>query len=120
MYKLLVANSSDVSHLTIICFNSLGYIEYLVVLKHRESWQRIADVLESKARVASFCLELQKQLNMQYRSPLPVALNIKSNETSAGTMAGSTSQDEKPFTESPNYDVKIRALDALFEDKKSK
>lgn len=81
----------------------LGYIEYVVVLKHRESWQQVSLVLESKAAVSryvilggrecssvvllrvahykftscfSFCLELQKQLGLRYTAPpLPVNLN---------------------------------------------
>jgi hypothetical protein len=48
-----------------------------MLLKHRDSWQNIGVVLQSKADVTSFCLELTKKLEMRYRSPpLPVDLNV--------------------------------------------
>lgn len=54
-----------------------GFIEYIVVLQHRESWQNIGAILNSKAEVTSFTLEVAKQLGMRYRSPpLPVSLNM--------------------------------------------
>ena len=41
----------------------------------REAWQSINSILESKAEVSSFCLELSKKLDMRYKSPpLPVDL----------------------------------------------
>jgi small-conductance mechanosensitive channel len=60
----------------------LGYVEYIVFLQHRESWQSLGALLMSKARVASFCLELSKKLDMRYRSPpLPVDLTIANKES---------------------------------------
>lgn len=55
--------------------------EYKMLLTHREPWQSIAVVLQSKADVASFCLELTKKLNMRYSSPpLPVALSMSGGD----------------------------------------
>jgi hypothetical protein len=55
----------------------LGYIEYRVSLNHREAWQNIIAIIDSKAEVAAFCLELSKQLDMRVQSPaLPVDLNV--------------------------------------------
>jgi hypothetical protein len=55
----------------------LGFIEYSIVLQHRESWQNIAPVLNSKHLVNCFCLELAKKLDMRYKSPpLPVDLKM--------------------------------------------
>jgi hypothetical protein len=55
----------------------LGYVEYVIVLQHRESWQNIVAMLESKAEVQSFCLEVSKKLNMRYVAPpLPVELGF--------------------------------------------
>ena len=49
----------------------------MVTLIHRESWQNVLSIFESKAEVASFCLELSKKLGMRYESPpLPVDLSI--------------------------------------------
>ena len=55
----------------------LGYITYKIVVQHREPWQQIISVLESKATLTTYCLEVAKQLDMRYRSPpLPVDLNV--------------------------------------------
>ena len=54
-----------------------GFIEYVIVLSHRESWQNIGTILQSKADVASYCLELSKKLDMKYTAPsLPVSLSL--------------------------------------------
>jgi hypothetical protein len=56
--------------------------------------------LESKAQVASFCLELAKKLDLKYKSPpLPVDLalvkrgNEVDNELSQARLAGLTAED---------------------------
>lgn len=55
----------------------LGYIEYVVVLQHMESWQDVGDVLQSKADVASFCLEVSKKMGMRFVAPpMPVDLSM--------------------------------------------
>jgi hypothetical protein len=53
----------------------LGYISYVLVLQHVESWQNIGAVLESKAEVSSFCLEVTKQMEMRFVSP-PKPINL--------------------------------------------
>jgi len=51
--------------------------QYVIALGHRSSWQDVGVILQSKADVASFCLELAKKLNMRYTAPpLPVDLNV--------------------------------------------
>lgn len=53
----------------------LGYIEYVMVLQHRERWQNVVVMLNAKAEFSSFALEVAKKLNMPYRAPpLPVDL----------------------------------------------
>ena len=55
----------------------LGFIEYVVVLQHVEKWQNGGPIAQSKANVASFCLEAMKKLDMRYVAPpKPVNLNI--------------------------------------------
>jgi hypothetical protein len=55
----------------------LGYIEYMIIVQCRSSWQKIGSVLDSRAKVNSFCLELQKQLDMRYVAPpMPINLNL--------------------------------------------
>ena len=75
----------------------LGYIEYVVILQHRESWQSLPAILNSKAEFSSYCLELQKKLGMKYIAPrLPVDLNLSSSGAGgAGGGAGDQSQLER-------------------------
>jgi hypothetical protein len=62
--------------------SDLGFIEYVIILQHRESWQNVGTILESRATVASFCLEVQKQLDMKYHSPpMPIDLNVGTTTT---------------------------------------
>ncbi len=55
----------------------LNYIEYVIVATHREMWQNIAPILQSKADLASFSLEVSKKLNLRYENPpKPVHLSM--------------------------------------------
>ena len=66
-----------------------GYIEYVVVLHHRDSWQQIGSILESKAAVMSFCLEVQKKLGMRYVAPsTPVDLTMKNPQVLTSMFQG--------------------------------
>lgn len=47
----------------------VGYIAYVLVLQHVESWQNIGPILKSKADLSSFCLEVCKQMDMRFISP---------------------------------------------------
>jgi hypothetical protein len=106
----------------------LGYIEYVVVLQHRESWSMVTEILQSKADVSSFCLELQKQLEMRYHAPaLPVDLtmdmtaNSSSNTTKVATGEKSTSSNS-PMTPTRRESLEdnVRAIAQMFETKKAK
>jgi hypothetical protein len=56
---------------------NLGYVEYFVAATHREGWQQIGALLQSKADLSSFALELQKRMDIRYRAPpLPVDLSM--------------------------------------------
>lgn len=60
----------------------LGFHEMVVVLQHRESWQNTGALLVSKAEVTAFCHELQKKMDMRYKSPpLPVDLTVNRGGT---------------------------------------
>jgi len=55
----------------------LGYIQYVVVMQHVESWQNIGAILQSKADVASFCLEVSKKMDMRFFAPpMPIDLRV--------------------------------------------
>jgi hypothetical protein len=52
-----------------------GFVEYLIVIMHRDGWQMVGQVLDSKANLSSYCMEVTKQLGLTYRAPpLPVDL----------------------------------------------
>ncbi len=79
-----------------------GYVEYRIICQHREAWQNIGThlkylqffyfccttnltkrqcsfkkgpILQSKADLSSFCLELSKKLDLRYVSP-PMPVNL--------------------------------------------
>mmetsp|Transcript_997 Transcript_997/g.2206 ORF Transcript_997/g.2206 Transcript_997/m.2206 type:complete len:135 (-) Transcript_997:36-440(-) len=55
----------------------LNYIEYVIVATHREMWQNIGPILQSKADLASYSLEVSKKLNLRYHNPpKPVHLSL--------------------------------------------
>merc|ERR1712176_970862 len=60
-----------------------GYVEYKVILQHRESWQQIGALLASKADVQQFAFQLTKDLDMGYQSP-PMPIIVDKNEDGAG------------------------------------
>ena len=55
-----------------------GFIGYTVVAQHRNSWQAIGSIIESRANLTTYCLEVSKQLGMRFvLPPLPVNLTMK-------------------------------------------
>lgn len=62
----------------------LGYIAYIVILNHVESWQNIGAIKQSQADVASFCLEVSKKMAMRFIAPpMPVDLRLEENSLAA-------------------------------------
>ena len=44
--------------------------------RHREAWQEVGQVLDSKANLTSYCQEVARQLDMEYQAPqVPVHLS---------------------------------------------
>lgn len=63
----------------------LGFVEYKIVLQHRESWQEVGQLLDSLADVQSFAFDLSKEMQMTYKAPcMPVELNMVSSNEQAG------------------------------------
>lgn len=98
-----------------------GFIEYIIALGHRSSWQDIGVILQSKADVASYCLELAKKLNMRYTAPpLPVNLSMAAQmnvDQKIGDLLPTTSSEGLPsptpsatMPSSPD----VRSISALF------
>ncbi len=53
----------------------LQFLEYVLIVQHRESWQSFATIQVSKSDIYVHALQLQRDLNMYYTAPkLPVEL----------------------------------------------
>lgn len=72
------------------------HIVFSLSPKHRESWQNIGAILNSKAEVTSFTLEVGKQLGMHYNAPpLPVTLKMSQDtDQSFAPVEGTTGTDD--------------------------
>ena len=81
----------------------LGYVEYSVVLVHREKWQSLPAILDSKADIQSFAVEVSRRLGIRYVAPpMGVMLDtgpLLSSSTAAdaadqgGSSAGSSERE---------------------------
>lgn len=89
-----------------------GYIEYEVIAQHVEAWQLMGQVLQSRADLSSFCLEVMKQMGMRYVSPsMPVNVTIQPNEEDADTpITISSSSDNDDISEGSITEDKIDGL----------
>ena len=48
-------------------------------MQHREPWQNVGTVLDSKGNLMSYCAEVQKMLGIQYKAPpMPIDLTLAS------------------------------------------
>jgi hypothetical protein len=75
----------------------LGYMEYVIVLQHVESWQNLGAVLKSKAEVTSFSMEVSTKLDMKYTSPpLPVNLKLTNGNLGIATQLSETRAENLP------------------------
>jgi hypothetical protein len=107
----------------------LGYVQYIVLANHRESWQNLRSILVSKAELASFALELSKKMNLRYKSP-PMPIDLRMTNSSMKSFYSSTSnlndavehsataipdEDDDPST-LPN-DADMAELKAMFAQK---
>ncbi|KAL7563999.1 hypothetical protein ACA910_007117 [Epithemia clementina (nom. ined.)] len=71
-----------------------NFVEYMVVLQHRWSWQSLAYILEHKAVVETFCVELQKQMNCHYKAPSkPIHIRRKPGDADNNNNNNNTDQE---------------------------
>ena len=55
----------------------LGYVEYKIILQHREAWQQMPAILTSLGDVQAYGFMLVQEMNMGYKSPsLPVEMRL--------------------------------------------
>jgi small-conductance mechanosensitive channel len=57
-------------------YTEQSYMNVTLLLQHREPWQSIGQILDSKANLVTYCNEVQKKLGMHYRAP-PVPVHLK-------------------------------------------
>uniref|UniRef100_A0A7S4AWZ7 EF-hand domain-containing protein n=1 Tax=Pseudo-nitzschia australis TaxID=44445 RepID=A0A7S4AWZ7_9STRA len=70
----------------------LGFVEYKILIQHRDSWQNTAGLTTALADVRQFAVNLSKQKGMQYQSPpLPVEMRMVPS-TSGGSVADGLAQ----------------------------
>lgn len=56
----------------------LGFVECVVIAQHQEKWSSIFALLQSRAELSSFALEVSKKMDVRHAPPaLPVDLNMK-------------------------------------------
>ena len=73
-----------------------SYMQVVLLIQHRDSWQNIAQIQDSKSNLVTYCSEVQKKLGMEYKAPaLPVDLrgaqSLLSVDHAATSMGGSDS-----------------------------
>jgi len=67
----------------------LNFIEYVIVVTHRELWQNAGPILQSKADLASFSLEVSKRLGLRYEQPpKPIHLALAGRDVDNGGIDG--------------------------------
>lgn len=95
----------------------MGFVEYVIVVQHRESWQQLVPLLVSRAQLSAFCLELSKKLDLRYQSPpLPVDLSLHSRPSSTDDDAEKKALLAK-FEGLTADSVDIEQIDNLFSKK---
>lgn len=58
-----------------------GFINYIIIVQHRDSWQNMGAISTSKAELASYCLEVTKKLDMRFMAPpMPITLSMKNDK----------------------------------------
>lgn len=79
-------------------------MQYKMLLQHREAWQNMNAILNSRAEITSFALEVAKQLDMRYIAPpLPIQLDMTSQPKSsrADKTTGRQGDESDGFAISP-------------------
>jgi hypothetical protein len=83
-----------------------SYMQVTLLIQHRDSWQNIAQILDSKSNLVTYCSEVQKKLGMQYKAPaLPVDLRgvgsilHQMENTSTGSETGTNTEEDSADAE---------------------
>ena len=68
--------------------------------RHREAWQEVGQVLDSKANLTSYCQEIARQLEMEYKAP-QVPIHVTQDSTTSDksmTAVDEVNYDENELT----------------------
>ena len=69
----------------------LGFVEYKIIMQHRESWQQTGALLTSKAGVQLYAYELSKEMKMGYENPaMPIILTSRDSDEQSGETGTAT------------------------------
>jgi hypothetical protein len=101
-----------------------GFIEYMFVGTHRDSWYHLGTLRDSLGSLLSFTVELSKKLGITYTTPpMPVNMTLIAN-TGQKTMSsvppiGSSGSGDEPLsprssTGSMDYSTDLRGLHDMF------
>ena len=100
-----------------------GFVEYIIIGVHRESWQSFGALKQSKADLTSFALELSKKMGMRYHAPpLPVDLTMKQGFNMISNLPPGPDDQQRGVgsTEDASqgsHSMDIGSIAAMFEEK---
>lgn len=92
----------------------------MFVQQHREAWQNIVPMLDAKAEITSFALEVAKKMGMSYHAPaLPVNLSVGGRDTDGTDENESLTNLEEMLMKSPTGALPdVSEIASLFADSK--
>ena len=85
--------------------------------RHRDAWQNVGQVLDSKANLSSYCQEVMRQLGLHYEAPrLPVDMTYRK---AVETSPSSESQDDQGsnFENSSYYEALTKEFQSVARNK---
>jgi len=77
----------------------LGYVEYSMVLVHREKWQSLPAILDSKTDIQSFAVEVSRRLGIRYVAP-PMGVMLDTAPAASPSTSDDAIQDAATRTDS--------------------
>lgn len=97
-----------------------GFVEYVVAVTHRESWQNLRTIANSKAELASFALELAKKMNLRFKTP-PMPIDLRMNPATLTAFGGDPANYSQALADDDCSHVfdegDINAVKAIFDKK---
>jgi small-conductance mechanosensitive channel len=89
-------------------FTEQSYMQLTLLIQHREPWQSIAQILDSKANLVTYCNEVQKKLGMKYHAPpLPVEFRGAQQFLQNDSLGSVTGPGLPPSDEDIDFDARM-------------